>query len=86
MDGVLVEQLMEQNGLDKKYRARIARCTNMAEVFRALSDKAAMHVALLTEDGQPIENMFEYIKERLHKKHSVALALFIEKDRVPAQS
>lgn len=75
-----INNLISENGLDDNFGAVVRNCTNMKEIFQALSDRTAKHVAVLTRDGKPIENMFGYIKDQLAESQPVALALFFEKD------
>ncbi len=75
-----VENIIKVNGLEDNYGAMVRNCSSMSEVLKALSNEAAQHVAVLTESGQPIDNMFEYIKGELATHKPVVLALFFEKN------
>ena len=78
-----IQKIMLENGLDERFGAEIKTCSTITEVFQALSEKGAAHVAVLTQDSEPITNMFHYIKEQLATKAFVPLALFFEKDEAP---
>ncbi len=75
-----ISHLMRENGLDENFGAKVKKCSNLNEIFQVLSDRSAQHVALLTESGHPIEDMFGYIKVQLAEKKTVALALFFDKE------
>ena len=78
-----INQIMLENGLDDRYGAKIKNCATIYEVFHALSEKGAKHVAVLTQSNEPISDMFHYIKEQLATNATVPLALFFDKETEP---
>ena len=56
--------------------------SNLADIYKAISDKNVEHMALLSTDSESVDQGFQTIKNILSEKQSVPLALFYKKESI----
>lgn len=75
-----IKQAMSVAGLNDDFDVEVMKSSNFGHVLAALNKTEAQHIAVLTQDQKPIENIFEFLKEQFRQDKTVLLAFFFLRD------
>lgn len=71
-----IQNLIANSLVSEEFRIEVKYFSNLADIYRAISNKNVEHMALLSTDSESIEQGFHSIKNILSEKQSVPMALF----------
>lgn len=80
----LASEILRERGVESEFLVDVKICSNMRQVFDAISEKEAEHFAVLSSMGEPIEDFFGHIKGELAAGKTVSLALFFKRTEIDA--